>query len=145
MLVLEHRDLIRWCGERGVGVLAYGPLAYGLLTGAISMETTFAKGDFRGGGEAYDAIFEPEMRRRSLDVMDAMRSLAERVDCTVSQLALAWTFHQEGVTAAIAGSRDPAHVRDNAAAGDITLDDATLGELESLLARGPSSAESEER
>ncbi|MEX2420608.1 MAG: aldo/keto reductase, partial [Actinomycetota bacterium] len=119
MLVLEHRDLIRWCGERGVGVLAYGPLAYGLLAGAISMETTFAKGDFRGGGETYDALFATGSRRRSLDVVDGLREIAERLGCIVPQLALAWTFHQEGVTAAIAGSRDPSHVRDNAAAGDI--------------------------
>jgi aryl-alcohol dehydrogenase-like predicted oxidoreductase len=136
MLVLEDRDLIRWCGMRGIGVLAYGPLAYGLLAGAITMETMFAKGDFRGsGGETHDALFAPEARRRSLDVVDGLRPIAERLGCTLAQLALAWTFHQEGVTGAIAGSRDPAHVRDNAAAGDISLDEATLGEMESLLAR----------
>lgn len=145
MLVLDHRDLIRWCGERGIGVLAYGPLAYGLLTGAMSMETTFAKGDLRAsGGQAHDALFAPEARRRSLDVVNELRQIAERLGCTVAQLALAWTFHQEGVTAAIAGSRDPAHVRDNAAAGDITLDEATLDEIESLLALGPSSGDTEE-
>jgi aryl-alcohol dehydrogenase-like predicted oxidoreductase len=143
MLVLQHRDLLRWCGERGVGVLAYGPLAYGMLTGAITMETTFAKGDLRSGGEAYDAIFEPEKRRRSLDVVDGLRSIAERLGCTVPQLALAWILHQDGVTGAIAGSRDAAHVRDNAAAGDIKLDEATLEEMEEVLDRGPRSGEPE--
>lgn len=135
MLALGDRELIRWCGERGIGVLAYGPLAYGLLTGAITMQTTFANGDFRSDGETYDALFAPEARRRSLDVVEGLRPVAERLGCAVPQLALAWTFHQVGVTGAIAGSRDPAHVRDNAAAGDLTLDEATLGEIESLLAR----------
>jgi aryl-alcohol dehydrogenase-like predicted oxidoreductase len=57
---------------------------------------------------------------------------------TVAQLALAWTFHQPGVTAAIAGSRNPDHVRQNAGAGDVRLDDdATLKELDELLPVGP--------
>jgi aryl-alcohol dehydrogenase-like predicted oxidoreductase len=51
----------------------------------------------------------------------------------VSTLALAWAVHQEGVTAAIAGSRDPAHVRSNATAGDVTLDAPTLQEIDSIF------------
>ena len=133
MLVLDDRDLIRWCGEQGIGVLAYGPLAYGLLAGAVSMETTFAKGDFRGEGETWDALFAPESRRRALSVVDGLRPIADRLGYTVAQLALAWTFHQDGVTGGIAGSRNPAHVRSNTAAGDITLDEATLAEIELLL------------
>ena len=140
MLTLADRDLIRWCGENGVGVLSYGPLAYGLLTGAISMETAFTKGDFRGtaGEETHEALFAPSKRRRSLDVVDGLRPLAERLGCTLPQLALAWNVHQPGVTSAIAGSRDPAHVRANAAAGDIALDEGTLAEIEAVLALGPS-------
>ena len=58
----------------------------------------------------------------------------ERLGCELSHLALAWTVHQPGVTSAIAGSRNPSHVRANAAGGDLELDDATLEELDSLLA-----------
>jgi len=135
MLEVDDRDLIRWCGEQGVGVVSYGPLAYGLLTGAITMETTFAEGDFRAGdGEDDDDedIFEPEPRRRALEVVDGMRPIAERLGCTLAQLALAWNFHQPGVTSAIAGSRDPKHVAENAAAGDLVLDPSTLVELDAL-------------
>jgi aryl-alcohol dehydrogenase-like predicted oxidoreductase len=57
MLRLEDRDLIRWCGEQGTGVLSYGPLAYGLLTGAITSETRFDRGDFRGGDEEGGSLF----------------------------------------------------------------------------------------
>ena len=53
---------------------------------------------------------------------------------------LAWTAAQPGVTAAIAGSRNPEHVRSNAAAGDVELDAMTLNEMDSLLSLGPSSA-----
>ena len=138
MLVREHAELIAWCGLRGVGVVSYGPLAYGLLTGAIDMDTTFAPGDFRSGDdeedtEVYDELFAPAPRRRALDVVEGFGRIAERLGCTVAQLALAWNVHQPGVTSAIAGSRDPAHVRANAEAGDLELDDAALGELDALL------------
>jgi aryl-alcohol dehydrogenase-like predicted oxidoreductase len=139
MLRLDDRDLIRWCGTVGTGVVSYGPLAFGLLTGAITMDTVFADGDHRGqGGEdAWTAMFRPDKRRRSLAVVDGMRPIAERLGITPSQLALAWNFHQPGVTSAIAGSRNADHVGSNAAAGDVELDEATLAELEALLSRGP--------
>jgi len=47
MLRLQNRDLIRWCGENGTGVVAYAPLGYGLLTGAISKDTRFHPRDWR--------------------------------------------------------------------------------------------------
>jgi aryl-alcohol dehydrogenase-like predicted oxidoreductase len=142
MLSLADRELIRWCGERGTGVLSYGPLAYGLLTGAITAATTFEPGDFRGDGDddQGNPLFGPGRRERSLAVVDALRPIAARIGVSVAQLALAWNVAQPGVTAAIAGSRDPDHVRSNAAAGDIDLDDETLVELEAILPLGPAFA-----
>ncbi|HEX2026346.1 MAG TPA: aldo/keto reductase [Actinomycetota bacterium] len=141
MLQLKHREQIVWCGERGIGVVCYGPLAYGLLTGAITMETTFDPSDWRSGrqgqGGYYRALFARGRKERSLAVVDAMRPIADRLGITVAQLALAWTFQQPGVTSAIAGSRNPKHVRQNAEAGDVTLDEATLHELDALLPLGP--------
>ena len=52
---------------------------------------------------------------------------------SLAQLALAWNVHQPGVTSAIAGSRNPEHVRSNAEAGDVVLDDATVAEIDALL------------
>ncbi len=141
MLQLEHRELIAWCGENGIGVLSYGPLAYGLLTGTIGPQTRFDPTDFRSGAGEWDywrKLFAPGKLERSLAVVEAIRPIAERLGCTVGQLALAWNVHQPGVTAAIAGSRNPEHVRANAAAGDIELDETTLSELEEALRLGPS-------
>jgi aryl-alcohol dehydrogenase-like predicted oxidoreductase len=134
MLELEDRDLIRWCGEHGTGVLSYGPLAYGLLTGAITEATTFARGDHRAGT---GGLFGPERRAANLEVVEGMRPIAERLGIDLAQLALAWNVHQPGVTSAIAGSRDPEHVRSNAAAGDVVLDDETLAALEAILPVAP--------
>jgi aryl-alcohol dehydrogenase-like predicted oxidoreductase len=135
MLQLEDRDLIRWCGEQGTGVLSYGPLAYGLLTGAITSETRFDRGDFRGGDEEGGSLFGAGNRERNLALVEALRPIAERLAITLAQLALAWNVAQPGVTAAIAGSRNPDHVRSNAAAGDVVLDAATLSELDAIVSR----------
>jgi aryl-alcohol dehydrogenase-like predicted oxidoreductase len=128
MLERKDRELIRWCGETGVGVVSYSPLGAGLLTGAIAPGTALE--DWRGGAtEGFLADLDG-----SLAVVERLRPVADRLGITLAQLALAWNIAQPGVTAAIAGSRDPRHVRANAAAGDITLDGATLDELEELLA-----------
>jgi len=144
MLQLGDRDLIRWCGEQGIGVLSYGPLAYALLTGAITEQTTFGATDFRSGSDEssdfWQAMFAPGKLGRSLAVVEAMRPIAERLGISLAQLALAWNVYQPGVTSAIAGTRNPEHVRSNAAAGDVRLDEATLAELEAILPLGPAFA-----
>jgi len=140
LLVRKHGDLIRWCGERGIGVIAYGPLAFGLLTGAVDEETEFAADDWRSGetGDSYyRALFAPGMLERSLAVERALRPVAARLAITTAQLAIAWTAAQPGVTAAIAGSRNPDHARENAAAGAVSLDEATRREIEEIALLGP--------
>jgi methylglyoxal reductase len=131
MLTRANADLVRWCGEQGVGVVSYAPLAYGLLTGAISTDTRFTAGDWRGQEQDEGPFADLS---GSLEIVDRLRPVAERIGCALSELALAWNVHQPGVTAAIAGSRNPGHVHSNAAAGEVELDDATLTELDALLA-----------
>jgi aryl-alcohol dehydrogenase-like predicted oxidoreductase len=141
MLALDDRELIRSCGELGVGVLSYSPLAFGLLTGAITPDTRFDDTDFRSGvdrDESWVELFAPGKLERGLAVVEGLRPIAERLGATIAQVALAWNVHQPGVTGAIAGSRNPDHVRENAAAGDVDLDGDDLAELEDLLRRGPS-------
>jgi aryl-alcohol dehydrogenase-like predicted oxidoreductase len=141
LLFLDLRDVIDWCGTKGIGVVAYGPLAYGVLTGAVDESTQFHERDWRSGKRTdvgyYDRLFQPDKLKRALAVVDGLRPIADRLGITLSQLSLAWVFHQKGVTSAIAGSRNPKHVRENAAAGDVELDEKTLLEIEDLIPLGP--------
>jgi aryl-alcohol dehydrogenase-like predicted oxidoreductase len=130
MISLDDRDLIRWCGEQGTGVVAYGPLGFGLLTGKISRERALSASDWRRSEEG---PFTTERLDRDLVIVEALRPIAERLGITMAQLALAWNVAQPGVTSAIAGSRDPGHARDNAVAGDVELDRRTLSEIEEIL------------
>lgn len=137
MLRSEGRfDLFPFCKENGTGTISYGPLGYGLLTGAITKDTEFGDDDWRGGGHGmngYDLLFAPGKLEKNLAIVDRLKPVAERLGITLAQLALAWVFHQEGGTAAIAGSRSPEHVSENAGAGDVSLDETTLAEIDEVL------------
>jgi aryl-alcohol dehydrogenase-like predicted oxidoreductase len=133
MLDLEHRNLITWCGERAIGVVTYGPLSFGLLTGSFDRASAEAVTDWRRT-EGDEPVFGDANLDRVLPIVDSLRPVAERLGITLAQLALAWNRQQRGVSSAIAGSRNPDHVRANAAAGDVTLDADTLAELDALLA-----------
>jgi aryl-alcohol dehydrogenase-like predicted oxidoreductase len=139
---LENRELFRWSRERGIGVVTYEPLANGMLAGAIGAPEDFARvvGDDYAEWPFWQRLFSPGRFERSQAVTDGMRSVAGRLGCTLAQLALAWNLHQEGVTATLAGSRNPAHVRDNAAAGSISISLDLLAELDALIALGPAFA-----
>lgn len=128
----EDRELIRWCGEAGIGVLSYSPLGAGLLTGAFDREDAQRIDDWR----ASDGLTSVGHLDRVFALVDGMRPVAERLGVSLPQLALAWNWQQPGVTSAIAGSRDAGHTRSNAAAGDLELDGATLAELDALIDPG---------
>ncbi|MGZ4242170.1 MAG: aldo/keto reductase [Actinomycetota bacterium] len=131
-----QKDLLPYCDEHGIGVIAYGPLGFGLLTGAITKDTTFPDDDWRSGKlgmGGYEELFAPGAIEKNLAVVEQLKRLATDREITVAQLALAWVFHQRGVTAAIAGSRSSAHTVENAGAGTVALSEADLDEIESLL------------
>jgi aryl-alcohol dehydrogenase-like predicted oxidoreductase len=130
-------DLYPFCAENGTGVIAYGPLAYGLLTGTFTKDTTFSDDDWRGGGHGvgyYKHLFAPDKFEQQIDKVERLRPIAEHLEISLPELALAWVFHQRGVTGAIAGSRSPDHVEENVRAGDIELDETTLEEIDAALA-----------
>jgi len=112
-------DIAPFCREQDVSVLAYSPLEQGLLTGNIGMDQTFGEGQYRNE----IPWFKPENRRRVLDMLDGWKDLTQIYDCTMSQLAIAWTVCQPGITFALCGARKPHQVRDNAGAGRLTLKD----------------------
>ena len=74
-------------------------------------------------------------------VADGLRPIAEQLGVTVAQLAIAWVLHQPGVSAALAGSRNGRHVRENAEAAQLDLA-GLLDEFEALIPLGPAFAPS---
>lgn len=140
MLFQPFRDLIAWCGEQGIGVISYGPLAFGLLSGSIAAGTRFPPDDWRSGNTdipvvraLYNGLFAPDVIGDHLATVERVGRIANRLGCTLAQLALAWAFDQPGVTGAICGTRSPERARENAAAGDLELSADVLHEIEGIV------------
>ena len=136
MLWQERLPLLAFSKRNGTGVLAYGPLAFGLLTGAISRQTSFHRDDWRSGSRglrAYEQLFVSERLDRNLEVVERLKPIARRLGTSLARLALAWVLHQPGVTGAIAGSRVPDHVRENSSVGSVRLEPSDLVEIGSVL------------
>jgi aryl-alcohol dehydrogenase-like predicted oxidoreductase len=114
-----------------IGVLVYGPLAHGLLSGALTEDTKFAPGDWRASSD----VFQGEAFRRNLRVVEALRRFAElELGTTVSRLAAAWTLANPAVQVAIVGTRNPRHVDDAIAATHLTLDSSALRRIDEIVA-----------
>ncbi len=120
-------ELLPYCREYGIGVLACGPLARGLLTGKF--DTASRPRDMRSG----DPRFTGDAFRGNLAVVDCLRPLADELGCTVGQLALRWVIEQEGVTAALGGIKRPSQARENAGAGDLAIPASILERIDRIL------------
>ncbi len=139
---LMRRDIERaelpWCGDNGVGVLAYGPLAHGLLTGKMSAATTFPPGDWRAESE----LFTDEAFAERVAVVDDLRAIAEQAGRPggVAELAVAWVLRRPEVTSAIIGARDRTQAAANAALAGRPLSPDEDAAIEEVLARHPAAS-----
>jgi aryl-alcohol dehydrogenase-like predicted oxidoreductase len=106
-----------FCRRRDMAVLAYSPLANGLLTGRIRPDRQFGPGDLRQNNRR----FSPENIERINDSLERLHPIADRHGATIAQLVIAWTFSQPGLTSALCGARNAQQAIDNAAAGDVAL------------------------
>jgi aryl-alcohol dehydrogenase-like predicted oxidoreductase len=123
-------EVLPYCREHNIGVLVYGPLAHGLLTGTLTENTTFASDDWRSNS----AVFIGDTYRHNLAVVRALEKFAAEGGMTVSQLAIAWTLANPAVHVAIVGARQANHVQDSLAAADISLSNTDLAEIDKIMA-----------
>ena len=102
------RTSIRWAVEHRTGVVAYSPMASGLLTGAFDRTrlATLPPDDVRLRKSEFS---EPELSR-NLALVERLRAIARDLGAGVAELAVAWALAQEGVTAAIVGARRPQQI-----------------------------------
>ncbi|MCW2653115.1 MAG: putative oxidoreductase, aryl-alcohol dehydrogenase like protein [Mycobacterium sp.] len=122
-------ELLPYCRVHDIGVLVYGPLAHGLLTGTLQPDSRFADDDWR----SKSAVFSGETYRRNLEVVDDLKRFAGQLDVTVSQLAISWVLSQPGVHVAIVGARRISHLDDSLGAADITLTDDDLAHIDKIM------------
>ncbi|MEW6581669.1 MAG: aldo/keto reductase [Actinomycetota bacterium] len=126
---------IPWCGGNGVGVLAYGPLAHGLLTGKMTEATAFPADDWRAQSELFSDDAFPD-RVAAVRELAAVAAQAGRPG-GVAELAVAWVLRRPEVTSAIIGARDAAQATANAALAGRPLTADEEAAIEAVLARHP--------
>jgi aryl-alcohol dehydrogenase-like predicted oxidoreductase len=120
-----------WCAEHGTGVIVYSPMQSGLLTGRWSHERfeQLADDDWRRRSGA----FTGRRFEQNLALVEALKPLAEDLGTSVAELAIAWTLHQPGVSAAIVGARRAGQVAGWIGAGEVHLDEEALGRIAAAL------------
>ncbi len=123
-------DVLPYAREHDIGVLAYAPLAHGLLSGAYDEDTTFTAEDWRSASPLFSG---GAFRRNLATVRELQRFAAER-GRPVGQLAVAWVLANPAVDVAIVGSRHPAHIEGPIGALDMHLDDDDLAEIDRIMA-----------
>jgi aryl-alcohol dehydrogenase-like predicted oxidoreductase len=130
-----EREVFPYCARHGIGVMGYGPLAHGLLTGAFTAATRFAEPDWRAKGVAFgQPIFTPENLPRNVAVVDRLRrEVAEPLGVSVGQLALAWVLRNPVVSTALVGARNPAEVDASLAGAGLSLSAADLARIEAIM------------
>jgi aryl-alcohol dehydrogenase-like predicted oxidoreductase len=135
----DYLSLLPLCRTNGTGILAYGPLGFGVLAGTMTPHTRFADDDWRSGNvplpvPLYQQIFAPGRFEQHLRVVEALRPVAQRKGLSLARLALAWVTHQDGVTAAIAGARSATHATEAAGAGSVALGAGDLEDVDAACA-----------
>ena len=124
----SEKDLLPYCAENKLATLTYMSLEQGLLTGKIGMDRVFKPEEFRANSFWNDWLI-PVNRRKILDLLASWKTLTDKYRCTLSQLVLAWTAAQPGVTHVLAGGRNLAQVTENAKAGELNLEPADLARI----------------
>jgi methylglyoxal reductase len=110
-------ELLPVCRESNIAVLAYSVLAQALLTGAISIDRQFARGDLR---RTYER-FTPKNRSKVAALLERIAPIARTRGVPLSHVAIAWAIAPERATHALVGARNPEQARENAQAGDLQL------------------------
>ena len=119
------------CAELGIGVMAYSPLAQGLLSGAITSDTKLPPDDVR----THNNLYAPENLPTNLTVVERLKEFANERGLTLSQLALAWTLTNPLVSVAIIGTRRPNRLVEDIGALDVQLTPIELARLETIVAK----------
>ena len=123
-----EREILPFCEENGIGVIAYSPMSSGLLTGKFDI-SKIAKDDWRNWGEEFK---EPNLSK-NLEFVEQLRPIAEKYDKTVGQLAIAWVLKHSALTVAIVGARHPEQVLENVEATEFEIGEEDILGIEDLL------------
>lgn len=136
-----QKEIFPYCREHNLGVMAYGSLAYGLLTGTLTENTDFGNDDWRarrgrmGAINLFQHLFGEQHFSKNLRVVEDLKGLAARYNKTLPQFALRWTLSNPVISTALVGCRTPAEVEENLGALGWSLGESDMEEIDAIFAR----------
>ena len=122
-----ERAELPYCAAHGMTLLAYSPMAQGILAGRFPAQPAFEADDHR----RRHRLFQPDIYPQVHAAVGRLRPIAERNGITLAQLALAWVISHPNACA-IAGARNASQAADNAQAARVTLPAADLAEMDAI-------------
>jgi aryl-alcohol dehydrogenase-like predicted oxidoreductase len=131
-----ERSVLPTAQTYGMGVIVWGPLAAGWLTGRFRKPTDIDLS--KGRAARFPARFDPSLpaNQHKLEVVAALEEIATEAGISLTHLAIAFTVAHPGVTSAIIGPRTIEHLEDLLKGAEVELDDATLDRIDAVVAPG---------
>jgi aryl-alcohol dehydrogenase-like predicted oxidoreductase len=134
-------EILPYCEQNGVGFMAYGSLAFGLLTGTFTEDHDFGGADWRarqgnmGAIKMFRALFGPDKFNDNVRAVNELKPLAQKYGKSLPQLALRWAISHPAVSTALVGCRTVAEVEDNAGAVGWSISDEDLEAIDAIFAK----------
>src|SRR5262249_4795676 len=134
-------EIFPYCAAQQIGVMAYGSLAYGMLSGTFHAGMRFDETDWRSKGgmlgslNLFRTLFGLEHFPRNLAAVEELRALAAKYGKTLPAFVLRWTLSNLIVGTALVGFRTPAEVTENLGALGWEISNADMAEIDAVLAR----------
>ncbi|MFJ9347315.1 aldo/keto reductase [Streptomyces sp. NPDC101237] len=127
-----EREILPTTRELGIGITAYGVLSRGLISGHFTSDRQLGAGDFR----ALSPRFQGDNLRHNLDLVEALRKIADEKGVTVAQIAIAWVLSRGEDIVPLVGARTRERLTESLGALDVTLDEADLAAIEEAVPAG---------
>jgi aryl-alcohol dehydrogenase-like predicted oxidoreductase len=129
-------DILPWCLNHNIGVLAYSPMQSGLLTGAWNRERldSLPADDWRREKNRH---FQEPLFTRNLRLVEVLDEIGKPHKKSPGEVAIAWTLRHPAVTAAIVGARKPGQLKDLIGAAHWRVSEPEIGLIEKFLRENP--------
>ncbi|MDQ0873469.1 voltage-dependent potassium channel beta subunit [Paenibacillus sp. V4I3] len=127
-----EREVLPVSVQKGLGQVVFSPLAQGILTGKYKLGQPLPT-ESRAANESVNGVINSYLNDQVLQVVHELEQVAQQLDISLAQLALAWILRQPGVSSALIGATRPQQIEENVKAVDVELGTETLEQIEVIL------------
>ena len=130
-----EQEILPYCQQRGIGVMAHASMGWGLLAGAYAEDHKFGERDFRGRGEPLGWIYGKDVFPRNVRLVNDLKPIAESRGKTIPQLALRWVSSNPSVSVALVGTLNTQQLEENLGVLDWALSGEDMRQIDEVFAR----------